>query len=39
MKAIIEVKSRQLLWFVGLWAAGVTTVGLVSLLLRAWIGR
>jgi len=30
--------SRRLLWFVGLWAAGVGCVGAVSLLLRAWIG-
>ena len=28
---------RRLLWFVGLWLAGVGTVALVSLLLRAWI--
>ncbi|WP_426164021.1 DUF2474 domain-containing protein [Sandarakinorhabdus sp. DWP1-3-1] len=33
------MKSRQLLWFFGLWAAGVAAVGLVSLLLRAWIGH
>jgi hypothetical protein len=26
---------RRLLWFVGLWAAGVATVGLVAFLLRA----
>ncbi len=31
--------ARQLLWFFGLWAAGVATVGVVSLLLRAWIGH
>ena len=30
--------SRQLLWFAGLWVAGVATVGLVSVILRAWIG-
>ncbi|MDF3812368.1 MULTISPECIES: DUF2474 family protein [Rhodopseudomonas] len=29
--------SRRLLWFVGLWAAGVGAVALVSLLLRLWI--
>jgi hypothetical protein len=29
--------KRRLLWFVALWAAGVGTVALVSLLLRAWI--
>jgi hypothetical protein len=28
---------RRLLWFVGLWAAGVATVGLVGLALRAWL--
>lgn len=27
--------KRQWLWFVGLWIAGVVTVGAVSLLLRA----
>jgi hypothetical protein len=26
---------RRLLWFVGLWAAGVATVGVVAALLRA----
>ncbi len=31
-------RQRQFLWFVGLWAAGVATVGLISLVLRAWIG-
>lgn len=30
---------RRWLWFVALWAAGVATVGVVSLILRAWIGR
>ena len=29
--------KRRLLWFVAIWAAGVGTVALVSLLLRAWI--
>jgi hypothetical protein len=28
---------RRLLWFVGLWAAGVATVGVVAALLRAVI--
>jgi hypothetical protein len=28
---------RRLGWFVGLWAAGVLTVGAVSLLLRLWL--
>jgi hypothetical protein len=27
----------QLAWFVGLWLAGVGSVGLVSLVLRAWL--
>ncbi len=30
---------KRWLWFVALWAAGVATVGVVSLILRAWIGR
>jgi hypothetical protein len=29
--------TRKLLWFVGLWAAGVTAVGAVSLLIRWWL--
>jgi len=29
---------KRWLWFVGLWMAGVTTVGVVSLILHAWIG-
>lgn len=45
MKAITEVPAtgprrgvmRRLGWFVLLWALGVASVGLVSLLLRAWI--
>ncbi len=28
---------QRLGWFAGLWAAGVGVVGLVSLLLRAWL--
>lgn len=28
---------RRWLWFVALWASGVATVGLVALILRAWI--
>ncbi len=42
MRAIIERSapvSRRLLWFAGLWVAGVACVGAVSLLLRAWIGH
>jgi hypothetical protein len=30
--------ARRLAWFVGLWVAGVSAVGAVSLLLRLWIG-
>ena len=29
--------TRKLLWFVGLWAAGVSVVGAVSLLIRWWL--
>jgi hypothetical protein len=29
--------TRKLLWFVGLWAAGVATVGTVALLIRWWL--
>ncbi|WP_222182111.1 DUF2474 domain-containing protein [Geminicoccus harenae] len=29
--------GRRLLWFVGLWLAGVATVSVVGLLLRLWI--
>jgi hypothetical protein len=31
-------RGRRWLWFFGLWAAGVASVGLLSLVLRAWIG-
>jgi hypothetical protein len=31
------IRRGQILWFVGLWAAGVLTVGAVSLLLRLWL--
>ena len=40
MMAITErppSRLRRWLWFVALWAAGVGTVALVSLVLRAWI--
>jgi hypothetical protein len=30
--------SRRLLWFVGLWAASVATLGAIAWLLRMWIG-
>ncbi|WP_310474770.1 DUF2474 domain-containing protein [Sandarakinorhabdus sp.] len=29
--------SRRLVWFVGLWAAGVAVVGAVGLLIRTWL--
>jgi hypothetical protein len=29
--------AKRLLWFVGLWAAGVMTVGAVAWLLKLWI--
>lgn len=29
--------ARRLLWFVGLWAAGVAAVGAVSLAIRMWL--
>ncbi|NJC07555.1 hypothetical protein GGQ62_000553 [Polymorphobacter fuscus] len=29
--------ARRWLWFVALWAAGVGTVGLVALVIRAWL--
>jgi hypothetical protein len=29
--------GRRLLWFAGLWLAGVASVGLVSLVLHFWI--
>jgi len=43
MKAITEVtpskstSTRQLLWFVGLWAAGVGVTALVSYGIRFWL--
>ncbi|WP_188764425.1 DUF2474 family protein [Sandarakinorhabdus glacialis] len=38
MMAITD-RTRRWLWFIGVWAAGVATVGVVSLILRAWIGE
>jgi hypothetical protein len=29
--------ARRLAWFVGLWAAGVASVGAVAYVLRLWI--
>ncbi len=39
MKAITDVRpaARQLLWFVGLWAAGVGVTALVSYGIRLWL--
>jgi hypothetical protein len=34
----LSLLARRLLWFVGLWAAGVATVGAVAWLLKLWIG-
>lgn len=31
--------ARRLAWFVGLWAAGVATVGAVAWVLRLWISH
>ena len=40
MKArVIHPGIKRWLWFVALWAAGVATVGIVSLILRIWIGH
>jgi len=30
-------RARQLAWFAGIWAASVAGLGLVSLVLRAWL--
>jgi hypothetical protein len=30
--------ARRLAWFVGLWAAGVLTVGAVAYFIRFWLG-
>ena len=40
MKAcIIHPGVKRWLWFVTLWASGVIAVGIVSLILRMWIGQ
>jgi hypothetical protein len=31
------LKAQQLAWFVGLWAAGVATVGAIGALIRWWL--
>ena len=33
----LRSRIRQLAWFVGLWAAGVASVGAVAWVLRLWI--
>lgn len=33
----MAVRTRQLLWFVGLWAAGVGVTALVSYGIRFWL--
>jgi len=30
--------GKRLLWFVGLWAASVATLGVVAEMIRAWLG-
>lgn len=30
-------KLRRLAWFAGIWAASVAALGLVSLVIRAWL--
>ncbi len=37
MAAPSPAARRRLAWFVGLWLAGVLTVGAVSYLIRAWL--
>ena len=34
---VITENQRRLLWFVGLWAAGVATVGAVAYVIRLWL--
>ena len=29
---------RRIVWFVGLWAAGVLTLGVVGLIIKFWLG-
>jgi hypothetical protein len=31
------IRARQLAWFVGLWAAGVASVGALAMLIRWWL--
>jgi|HubBroStandDraft_1064217.scaffolds.fasta_scaffold6246730_2 hypothetical protein len=37
MRARVAALWRQLAWFVGLWLAGVITLGAVSTVVRAWL--
>lgn len=30
-------RMKQLGWFVGIWAASIVALGLISMLLRAWL--
>lgn len=30
--------ARRLAWFVGLWLAGVVTVGIVAMVIKFWLG-
>ena len=30
--------GRRLAWFVGLWVAGVVSVGAVGLIIKVWLG-
>lgn len=30
--------ANRLLWFVGLWAAGVGTITVVGLIIKVWLG-
>ena len=34
MQAAVKDTAKRLVWFVGLWAAGVLTVGAVAMLMR-----
>jgi hypothetical protein len=34
---VITEGQRRWLWFVGLWAAGVATVGTVAFIIRLWL--
>lgn len=39
MKSMTEPKSllQKWLWFIGLWAGGVGTTGLVGLIIKFWL--